>query len=555
MTAPTNRANRAKILDVMEHRTCATKFEHREVGDGLILEGYAATYEPYDCYGGIERGGWIEQIQPTAFDVTLATSPDVQLLINHEGCPLARTKSGTLQLYRDRNGLRVRATLDRTDPDVQALIPKMRRGDMDEMSFGFRVKDQVWDSSYTHRTITEVSLQKGDVSVVNYGMNPTTHAVLNAETIGALAELSHADLVELRNLDQTKLVKALENLRAAAGKPDDGDADDAEEHVFEDGHCTTCRAKDPKKPYGNVPYADPANGKYPIDTAAHVKAAWSYINMPKNQKGYSSSQLASIKAKIKAAAKKFGIEISEDKKAMDGPTGTRIPGLDASKLIGTVPAQYSVPTPANLAGPRIEVVRDANGRESLVAIMPDGSTVPLPSQRADSFSGSGYVYDPPKDLLSADPQDQPYTKTGGANEPPEGDKPSMTAPAGTTLLSLRDDKEPDKDDDEADEKDCDNPHDDKIDLSLLAALESTIVHAYRLSIENEESTRTLLADAAKLIGRLHPAAQDDSYVGRQLRELRAEAGIPNITSVSEGLAYLEGLDQSFYQGEFEQRAG
>lgn len=67
-------------------------------------------------------------------------------------------------------------------------------------------------------------------------------------------------------------------------------------------------AADPK-PYGDVKYADEKNGKYPIDTKEHVKAAWSYINMPKNQKGYSSTELASIKAKIKSAAKKFGITI------------------------------------------------------------------------------------------------------------------------------------------------------------------------------------------------------------------------------------------------------
>jgi hypothetical protein len=151
----------------------------------------------------------------------------------------------------------------------------------------------------------------------------------------------------------------------------------------------------------------------------------------------------------------------------------------------------------------------------------------------------------------------PYTKTGGPNEPPEGDEPNMTAPPGATLLSWRDDKKPADDGDEDEDEDkCDNPHDTPINLSLLAALESTIVHAYRLSIENEESTRTLLADAAKLIGRLHPQSHDGGPIDRQLRELREEAGIPNIGSVSEGLAYLEGLETSYYLGGREQqRAG
>jgi HK97 family phage prohead protease len=210
----TSHANRAKILDVRETRTCA-RFEVREnpATSTVVLEGYAATYEPYDVYGGESRGGWREQIQPTAFDTTLATSPDVQLLVNHEGCPLARTKSGTLQLSRDRHGLRVRALLDRNDPDVQALLPKMARGDMDEMSFGFRVKDQIWDANYTQRTITEVSLQKGDVSVVNYGANPGTRVVIG-DAVEALASLSSNELVELRKLDPTRIEAAARNIAA-----------------------------------------------------------------------------------------------------------------------------------------------------------------------------------------------------------------------------------------------------------------------------------------------------------------------------------------------------
>ena len=66
-------------------------------------------------------------------------------------------------------------------------------------------------------------------------------------------------------------------------------------------------------PYGQVDYADPGyredKKRYPIDTEAHIRAAWSYINVPKNQKGYSADQLKNIKAKIKSAAKKFGISI------------------------------------------------------------------------------------------------------------------------------------------------------------------------------------------------------------------------------------------------------
>lgn len=75
-------------------------------------------------------------------------------------------------------------------------------------------------------------------------------------------------------------------------------------------------AAETKEPYGDVEYADPgyrdATKRYPIDTPDHIRAAWSYINMPKNAKFYNADQLEQIKARIRAAAKKAGIQISEE---------------------------------------------------------------------------------------------------------------------------------------------------------------------------------------------------------------------------------------------------
>lgn len=86
------------------------------------------------------------------------------------------------------------------------------------------------------------------------------------------------------------------------------------EHCGKADHLCSCSAMssdDHYSEYGDVPYADSENHKYPIDTESHVRAAWSYINMPKNAKKYPSGKLASVKAKIKAAAKKHGIKISD----------------------------------------------------------------------------------------------------------------------------------------------------------------------------------------------------------------------------------------------------
>lgn len=76
-------------------------------------------------------------------------------------------------------------------------------------------------------------------------------------------------------------------------------------------------ASDPKKPYGDVSYADPGyqkDGKkrYPLDTKAHIKSAWSYINQKDNAAQYTAAQLKLIRGRIKAAAKRVGIDISAD---------------------------------------------------------------------------------------------------------------------------------------------------------------------------------------------------------------------------------------------------
>jgi phage head maturation protease len=75
------------------------------------------------------------------------------------------------------------------------------------------------------------------------------------------------------------------------------------------------------RPYGDVAYADPKNGKYPIDTKAHAKSAWSYVNMPKNAAKYplNGVTLASVKARIMAACKKFGVGVSESNAAPFAP--------------------------------------------------------------------------------------------------------------------------------------------------------------------------------------------------------------------------------------------
>ena len=64
--------------------------------------------------------------------------------------------------------------------------------------------------------------------------------------------------------------------------------------------------------YGDVEFADSTNKKYPIDSPEHIRAAWSYINHKDNAAKYDADEVKTIKERIKRAAKKHDVEISED---------------------------------------------------------------------------------------------------------------------------------------------------------------------------------------------------------------------------------------------------
>jgi len=151
-----------KDKDKYREQRPAQKIEIRDADDGQItVEGYAAVFNQETLIGG----QWREQIAPGAFRDAVGRD-DVTFLINHSGLPLARTRSGTLELSEDNHGLRIRAQLDPSDPDVRAIIPKMKRGDLDKMSFAFVPTRQKWsdEGKIPSRTITEAELH--DVSIV-----------------------------------------------------------------------------------------------------------------------------------------------------------------------------------------------------------------------------------------------------------------------------------------------------------------------------------------------------------------------------------------------------
>ena len=137
-------------------RAIASEFITREDGDTPHISGYFAVFNSvYDIAPGMS-----ESIAPGAFEKTLAG--DVRALINHDSTlVLGRTKAHTLELREDARGLWGDIAVNPNDGDAMNLYERVKRGDVDQCSFGFdivREDTEVREDGSVHWTIREVEL-------------------------------------------------------------------------------------------------------------------------------------------------------------------------------------------------------------------------------------------------------------------------------------------------------------------------------------------------------------------------------------------------------------
>lgn len=196
MTAA-DKAARATLAGTVR-RAYKTKFEIRTKAGGAVeLDGYASVYEsPYQMWDWY--GEYSEVVRAGAGKKTLAENPDVQLLLNHGGLSMAYTRAGRLKLAEDTTGLHIGAEVNTNRSDVRDMVTAIEDGDVDEMSFAFRVTRQLWSPDYDERAIIEYDIHRGDVSVVNYGANPATsvEAAMRAQDFDRLSDADALALYE-----------------------------------------------------------------------------------------------------------------------------------------------------------------------------------------------------------------------------------------------------------------------------------------------------------------------------------------------------------------------
>jgi len=159
---------------VKEVRAFSTEVRASPAEDGsdaLRFEGYAALFNSWSE----DLGGFREQIAPGAFAKSLPAD-DVRALMNHDpNYVLGRNRSGTLVLTEDDRALRFAVTA----PDTQwarDLYESVKRGDINQCSFGFQAIRDDWRTAdgIDERTLLEVRLF--DVSIVTYPAYPDTSA-------------------------------------------------------------------------------------------------------------------------------------------------------------------------------------------------------------------------------------------------------------------------------------------------------------------------------------------------------------------------------------------
>lgn len=232
---------------VMREHLIAPVLEWKAAGSSGELEGYASVF------GNVDQGG--DVVLPGAFKKTLAdwsrSRQPLPLIADHD---LSTTGviGSVRQAKEDGYGLWIRAGFSSV-PEAQKIRTKMVEGHLRGMSFTYE-------------------------AVKHY--------------MGQAAGNPARFLQELKLFEATVTPFPMNTLALASAKADSS------------------------KPYGDVTYADPgyqSDGmhRYPLDTEAHCRAAWSYFNMPKNQAPYTSEQVAAIKGRIRAALKKFGVTVSE----------------------------------------------------------------------------------------------------------------------------------------------------------------------------------------------------------------------------------------------------
>lgn len=180
-------------------RFATSQFHTRADDSGdLYISGYFSVFgSEYELWPGAT-----ESVAETAFDGAL--SDDIRCLIDHETrLVLGRTKSGTLTLKTDSRGLWGEVRINQKDQDAMNLYERVKRGDVDQCSFGFDILEENFEDrgATVHWTIKKVKLY--EVSVVTFPAYEDTSVSARSKQLAGIRKKS-AESFKIRMMSKMK---------------------------------------------------------------------------------------------------------------------------------------------------------------------------------------------------------------------------------------------------------------------------------------------------------------------------------------------------------------
>ena len=188
------------------------------------ISGVAVAYNS----PSVDLGGFTEVVAPGAFTDSLKQDGDVLCLRDHDQTILlGRTKSGTLQLSDNATGLRFSCQLPNTSQAAD-LAESISRGDLDGVSFGFRVVTDQWtDAGAGKITRTLLKVDLFEISPCSFPAYPASQVSVRS----CPAHLRQSLRSEARYIDDSEC-------ECPCPECEDGDCEDCSHDPCDCDGCT-----------------------------------------------------------------------------------------------------------------------------------------------------------------------------------------------------------------------------------------------------------------------------------------------------------------------------
>lgn len=164
-------------------------------------------------------GGWFEETIARGA-ISEDVLRDVAFFYNHDlnTKPLARTRTGKLKFVIENDGVHMDTEVNLNRSDSNDLYLAIQDGDIDGMSFMFRVENEEWtdlETEYPKRRITKIGYVQ-EVSAVNYPAYEGTSINARANKLldNDLKALDNARAIVVDTTSKLELLKLKNKIRA-----------------------------------------------------------------------------------------------------------------------------------------------------------------------------------------------------------------------------------------------------------------------------------------------------------------------------------------------------